>query len=174
MNIKKRAFSLSVLIVFITFINACSRNDTDLRIYMSTVKMKPAKPIEPIPQFLPLASFKFPENENRRSPFKPVEQNKNDSNAPDRHRIKQPLEEFPLENLKFVGTLKEGDSVWALIQRPDSQIIRVRVGDYMGRDYGRISQISNDFLKLEETIKTSGKWEKQSITINMYTGKKGV
>ncbi|HAU9855171.1 TPA: pilus assembly protein PilP, partial [Legionella pneumophila] len=54
---------------------------------------------------------------------------------------------------------------------PDGQISRVRVGDYMGQNYGRIVLIKNDLIKLEETVQKSGTWEKQSTTINLDTGK---
>lgn len=71
----------------------------------------------------------------------------------------------------MIGTLKKDNEIWALIRQPDGQISRVRVGDYMGQNYGRIILIKNDLIKLEETVQKSGTWEKQSTTINLDTGK---
>lgn len=154
------------------FLSACSGDNSDLVKYINEIKARPAKKIEPIPQFAPLPIFKFPENDNRRSPFKPVDLKKNsDQYAPDQKRMKQPLEAFPLDALKFVGILEQDSMIWALIKQPSMQITRVRVGDYMGQNYGRIILIKRDLIKLEETIKTSGKWEKQITTINLDTGK---
>ncbi len=51
---------------------------------MFEVKSRPAKGIEPIPQFAPLPVFKFPEHDGRRSPFKQVDQRKrSEQYAPD-------------------------------------------------------------------------------------------
>jgi type IV pilus assembly protein PilP len=40
----------------------------------------------------------------------------------------------------------------------------------MGQNYGRVIVIKRDLIKLEETIKNSGMWEKHITTINIYTG----
>lgn len=153
-------------------LSSCSGDNSDLVRYINDVKARPGKPIEPIPKFAPLPVFRFPENDNRRNPFKPIDQKKrNDIYAPDKKRPKQPLEAFPLDALKFVGTLKKDNEIWALIKQPDGQVTRVKVGDYMGQHYGRIILIKNELIKLEETVQNSGTWEKQVTTINLDTGK---
>lgn len=153
-------------------LNACSGDNSDLVKYINDTKARQVKHIDPIPQFASLPIFKFPENDNRRSPFKPVEQKKReDLYAPDQKRIKQPLEDFPLDALKFVGTLKQETEIWALIKQPDKQITRIRIGEYMGQNYGRVVGIKNDLIQLDETIKNSGTWEKHRTTIDLYTGK---
>jgi type IV pilus assembly protein PilP len=58
-----------------------------------------------------------------------------------------------------------------LIKQPNKQVSRVKVGNYMGQNYGRIIVINNELIKIEETIKNSGTWEKHSTTINLDTGK---
>lgn len=45
--------------------------DLELSRYINEVKSRKAQPIEPIPTIKPLAKFTYPENESRRSPFKP-------------------------------------------------------------------------------------------------------
>lgn len=163
------AFLLGLLSLLIT---ACSGDNSDLLKYINDVKARPSKLIEPLPKFAPLPIFKFPENDKRRNPFKPVVLTKNaDLYAPDQKRLKQPLEAFPLDALKFVGILEQGAVIWALIKQPDMQISRVRVGDYMGQNYGRIIVIKRDLIKLEETVKDTGSWEKKITTINLDTGK---
>jgi type IV pilus assembly protein PilP len=171
MIIKQRQNKILLISFISLLLNACSGDNSDLVKYMNDIKARPALKIEPIPQFAPLPIFKFPENDNRRNPFKPIDQKKRtDLFAPDQKRIKQPLEAFLLDSLKFVGTLKEGSEVWALIKLPNNQISRIRVGEYMGQNYGRVIVIKRDLIKLEETIKNSGMWEKHITTINIYTG----
>lgn len=143
--------------------------NSELRRYMHEVKTRPAKPIEPIPVFESLPKFVYPEEEKRRSPFKPIiAEQQEDRLAPNIDRPKQPLEAFPLDALKFVGILKEGTTVWGLISQPGGLISRVRPGDYMGKNYGQIVRISETAIELEETIKVAGKWEKKRITLTLH------
>lgn len=175
MIIKKQQINILLIGSLSLLLMACSGDNSDLTKYINDIKARPAIKIEPIPQFAPLPIFKFPENDNRRNPFKPVDQKKRaDVDAPDQKRVKQPLEAFPLDALKFVGTLKQGNEIWALIKLPGKQVSRIRVGEYMGQNYGRVILIKNEFIKLEETIKNSGTWEKHITTINLDTGKVGV
>lgn len=158
--------SLSLLLV------ACSADNSDLRHYIHEVKNRKTRQIEPIPSFSPLPTFVFPESANRRNPFKLIGPQKQvDLNAPDKNRPKEPLESYPLDALKFVGTLRQDNETWALIKLPNSDITHVRVGNYMGQNYGRIVSIKNDAIQLIETKQTSGKWEKHRTTIELYTGK---
>jgi type IV pilus assembly protein PilP len=158
---------------FSLLLAACSGNNEDLTRYIHQVKQRKSRAIEPIPIFASLPGFKFPADENRRNPFKATNQKKRaDPFAPDQRRIKQALEVYPLDALKFVGTLTQDNEIWGLIKQPDSQITRVHVGNYMGQNYGRIIMIKNNSIKLEETIKnTSGTWEKHVTTLELYTGK---
>ncbi|AWN73753.1 pilus assembly protein PilP [Legionella anisa] len=159
--------SLSLLLV------ACSGNNDDLVRYIKEVKHRKTREIEPIPSFAPLPTFKFPDSGNRRNPFKPIAQKKEevDVNAPDKNRPKEPLETYPLDALKFVGTLTQGNEIWALIKLPSSDITHVGIGNYMGQNYGRVVSITNNAIQLIETTQTSGKWEKHKITLELYTGK---
>jgi type IV pilus assembly protein PilP len=163
---------LLIIGILTSMLSACSGDNSDLMKYIHDIKTRPGRAIEPIPQFSPLPIFRFPDEENRRNPFKPIDtKKKNDGDAPDSKRQKQPLEAFPLDALKFVGILKQGSEIWALIKQPDHQISRVRVGDYMGQNFGRVISITNTIIKLEETVRTTGKWEKQVTTIELDTGK---
>lgn len=165
----------SILLCMLSvLISSCSGDNSDLVKYINDIKSRPGLPIEPIPQFAPLPSFIFPEQDTRRSPFKAVDLKKiAEQYAPDQKRIKEPLEAFPLDALRFVGTLRQGSELWALIRDPQKQVLPVKVGNYMGQDYGRILSIKNDEITLEETIKNSGAWEKRKTTLHLDTGKEG-
>ncbi|MFI4919380.1 MAG: pilus assembly protein PilP [Legionellales bacterium] len=156
------------------FLGACSGDNSDLANYIEHIKHRPVVPIEPLPQFAPLPVFIYPEHDNRRNPFKPVDLKiMKDEFAPDQKRKKQALELFPLDALKFVGVLEQGTVIWALIKQPDGKIDRIGVGNYMGQNYGRVILIKNDLMKLEETTKDSGKWTKHITVLNLNVGKLG-
>ena len=86
--------------------------------------------------------------------------------APDTARSREPLEDFPLDALKLVGTMSLDGQNWALINAPDGQIYRVVVGSYLGQNTGKIIQInkSTGSLEIEERLQgASGRWEVRSI-----------
>lgn len=58
--------------LLVLLLSACSGDSSDLVKYINEVKSRPGRPIEPIPKFAPLPIFRFPENDNRRNPFKPI------------------------------------------------------------------------------------------------------
>ncbi|MBK9022363.1 MAG: pilus assembly protein PilP [Sulfuritalea sp.] len=86
-----------------------------------------------------------------------------DKTAPDRSRPQQPLELFPIEDLKVMGIIMAGPVPYALIQTPPpNKPKHVRVGEYMGRSFGRITQISRDSVTVLETVKdANGAWVAQ-------------
>jgi type IV pilus assembly protein PilP len=86
-----------------------------------------------------------------------------DKAAPDRSRPQQPLEIFPIEDLKVVGVITAGAVPYALIQTPPpNKPKHVRVGEYMGRSYGRITAITKDGVTVLETVRdANGAWVPQ-------------
>ena len=155
--------------VIMSLIAACDTSDSDQSMarYIYMVKSRPAIPIDPLPDFKPLPTFKYPEADLRRSPFKPKILVQTDQFAPNAKRPKQPLEAFPLDALKFVGLLEQGPVVWALMKQPDGLISRVKPGDYMGQNYGQIVAIKEKVIQLDELVQLNGKWIKKRIVINL-------
>lgn len=149
---------------------ACGSSSDDLNHYINTIKSRPAKPIEPIPAFAQLSTFSYPENVVRRNPFIPLSpKQQEDLFEPNSQRPKQPLEAFPLDTLKFVGILRQDGKIWGLIMQPGGLVSRIKVGDYMGQNYGQVLAIKDKWINLEETIKINGKWKKRGMIINLRT-----
>ena len=147
---------------------ACnSKEDQRLNRYIAKINARPPRPIEAIPSFIPIAKFSYPEKDTRRNPFKLKPIIEKDELAPNQSRPKEPLELLPLDALKFVGILEQNNRTWGLISKPDGSLVRVTVGNYMGKNYGQIMAIDDDHLILEETVRVSGKWQKQRITLKM-------
>jgi len=86
-----------------------------------------------------------------------------DKSAPDQTRAPQPLEAFPLDDLKVVGVILNGSVPYALIQTPPpNKPKHVRVGEYMGKSFGKITAITMDGITVLESIKdTNGAWVPQ-------------
>ena len=102
-----------------------------------------------------------------RNPFSfPVNSNLNTTALrPDPNRARQPLESFPLDGLKMVGTIGVGGRT-ALLMAPDKIVYRVGIGEYVGQQDGRIVDVQPGEVLLVELVPDgSGGWVEQSASI---------
>ncbi len=137
----------------------------DLQAYVDEVKARRPGPIPPIPEVIQPESFEYVPGE-RRDPFVPESEGEAaptvaDVNGPrpDENRRKEELESFSLDNLRMVGTLEQEADNWGLVQTSDGTIHRVRAGNYMGRNHGRIIRINEDKIELTELVPSgTGGW----------------
>jgi type IV pilus assembly protein PilP len=92
--------------------------------------------------------------------------------APELNRRKEPLEAVPLDAVAMVGSLiKQGQPV-ALV-RVDTLLYQVRVGNYLGQNYGRITKISETDLALREIVQdAAGEWTERTANIQLQEGSK--
>jgi len=148
---------LNIILLLLMFNTCYSAKDLDLNAKIKKIKSMPLQTIADLPEFKSPEKFRYPENDSRRNPFVPKEL----TFIPNNKRVKEPLESYPLDALKFVGVLKEGQITWALIQQPNGFISRVHIGNYIGQNYGKIIDIKEKMVKLEETVKISNKWKKR-------------
>lgn len=100
-------------------------------------------------------------------PFKPrkIEPSRGSSKlAPDLNRRKEPLESYPIESLKMVGTLERDKTVYGLVRTTDKTVYQVRPGNYLGQNFGIVTSITESDIRLRELVQdSSGDWaERQS------------
>jgi len=74
---------------------------------------------------------------------------------PDLNRPKEPLEAFPLETLRMVGTLSQDKETFGLI-KAGANLFRVKKGNYMGLNFGVITEIDENGIKLKELVQDGG------------------
>lgn len=85
---------------------------------------------------------------------------------PDPNRPRQVLEQFSLDSLRMVGTMGAGSAMTALIRAPDRTTYRVRVGQYIGQNDGRVVNIDASGLDLIELVRDGGNgWAEQPASI---------
>jgi type IV pilus assembly protein PilP len=152
---------LAALVGAMTLLAGCGGNgDLDeLRDYIEETKRRPGKQIEPLPVFRPLPPFSYAAM-TLRSPFeRPVEElarvKGGKSVKPDMTRAKEYLESFNIANMTMVGTVSKGGTLWALIDTgPGAQrsVEPVTVGNYMGRNHGKIISATPNQLELMEIV----------------------
>jgi len=86
---------------------------------------------------------------------------------PDLNRPKEPLEAYPLESLKMVGVLQQKKANFALV-KADTGLYRVKVGNYLGQNFGVITTITDSQIQLRELIQDSvGDWTERQSTLQL-------
>lgn len=84
------------------------------------------------------------------------------------HRVKEDLEEHELDALRMVGSLSFRNVLWGLVKDPDNVIHWVKVGNYMGRNIGKILRITEELIELRELVQDSrGLWEERSASLGL-------
>lgn len=151
----------------------CTGGMNDLVVYTEEVKQRPPGAVPPIPEFMPYLSFEYAA-QDLRDPFQqvraPTLENVTGDSAtalkPDFDRPKELLEDFPLDTLRMKGTLAQNESLWGLVQAPDGTIHRVRPGNHLGQNYGKIDGVSQESIELTEIIPDGlGGWMERSATL---------
>ncbi len=151
-----------ILLGFSLGLQGCNNDDfSDLKKHIRKVKAKPKQEIAPLPESKPVEPFLF-NLDGSRDPFKPTDIPEEEeeilgdddvpSNGikPDLNRRKEELESYPLDTLEMVGTVKT-DVLWGLVRSKDG-VRRVRVGNYVGGNYGKIMQITEKKIILVEIV----------------------
>ncbi len=156
-----RRFIVMLLGFSVLGLSGCSQDMSDLDQYITEVKARQPGPIDPIPQMAPYEPFAYARHDAA-SPFQSfvqeekkalAEQNRSTSTLqPDFSRNREPLEEFPLDGIRMLGTLDFRQQRYALLNAPDGVVHRATHGDHMGQNFGKIVQITESEVRLEEIV----------------------
>ncbi|MDR7331060.1 pilus assembly protein PilP [Roseateles asaccharophilus] len=83
------------------------------------------------------------------------------------NRRKEPLEAYPLDNMNMVGSLTREGRRYALL-RVDNLLYQVKVGDYLGQNFGRITKINETEITLREVVQdAAGEWIERTSTLQL-------
>jgi type IV pilus assembly protein PilP len=142
----------------------------DLRAWMAEQGKGARGKLDPLPQMRPYEPFTY-NAYDLPDPFKPrkIEPTKSGSKlAPDLARRKEPLEAYPLESLNMVGTLSKDNTIYALVRTPERDLYQVRAGNYLGQNYGVITGVNDNEVRLKELVQDgAGDWTERSSTLQL-------
>ncbi|MFG0382186.1 type 4a pilus biogenesis lipoprotein PilP [Pseudomonas sp. zbq_18] len=168
-----KAFRLMFLSLLAVVLYGCGAGSdfADLQSYMDEVRARPKGSIEPLPKFQPYEAFTY-SAAALRSPFQPpvkVDLNSGRKGSkdvkPDEARVKQFLEGFNIETFEMVGTLANDGSKFGLIKGAGG-VHRVKAGDYLGRNHGRIISIDESKIDVVEIVPDGeGGWLERPRTL---------
>jgi type IV pilus assembly protein PilP len=154
MNGTARLRHVALLGAALSLLAACSNDMDDLRTEVKSIKDAPGSGIEPLPEVKPYETFTYAAA-NQRSPFEPgLSAAASSPNAvrPDANRPREFLEQFSLDTMRMVGTVKLKGSLYGLVQTRDGLVHRVLPGNHVGQADGRITTIDEGKISLIEIV----------------------
>lgn len=87
--------------------------------------------------------------------------------ASELNRRKEPLEAFPLDSMSMVGNVSRQGRPTALL-KVDGLLYQVKVGDYLGQNYGRVLRVSETEVSLREVVQdAAGEWVERKSTLQL-------
>jgi type IV pilus assembly protein PilP len=87
--------------------------------------------------------------------------------AAEANRRKDPLEYFTIDGMNMVGSVTQQGRPFALL-KVDNLLYQVKVGDYLGQNYGRILKITETEIALREIVQdAAGEWIERSTSLQL-------
>ncbi|MCS6785791.1 MAG: pilus assembly protein PilP [Thiobacillaceae bacterium] len=160
---------LSCLAVLL--LTGCAGEDmSDLRQFLQEAGRDSQEKLDPLPVVKAPTVFSY-DPSGLADPFSPRNLRPAGSGggpAPDMNRPREYLENFPLDGLRMVGTLKRGGQLVALVRTPDNAIYQVRVGSRIGQNFGVVTAISDTAIQIRETVQDGvGDWIQTTASLSL-------
>jgi len=141
-------FAAALLSAAYLALTACSSADHELARFIEDIKHQPGGRVEPLPELKPYESFLY-QDFTLRSPFLPSSPG---SGAALPQRNREFLEQYSLDTLKMVGTLRLTSQIYGLVETKDGIVHRVTTGNHMGQAQGKITEITPSKISLIEIV----------------------
>ncbi len=184
LHTKTMDFNKAIACIFVCLLSSgcVSRDISDLESQVSEIMARPGGRIEPLPEIKPYEAYAYESGKlDARDPFnlfyameKPtIDENTNvddglteEMEKEIKLRNREELEHFELDGLRMVGTIDNEDNNWAIVLDPDGVVHRVKVGNYIGTNIGKITNIYEDRIELREIVQdSSGRWEERAAAL---------
>jgi type IV pilus assembly protein PilP len=163
-------FLASSLVLCLTLAGCGDDGFDDLRAFMAATGKDGNNQIEPLPAVKKADLFEY-QQAALTDPFmsRSLRPTGKGGQMPDANRPKQPLEEFPLDALRMVGTLKKpGQPIRAIIKDPKGTLHTIQVGGHIGQNYGKVTAVKEDGLQIKELMQNAnGEWTDASAMLSM-------
>lgn len=144
----------ALVLAALVAMGGCADDNADLRARVAEIKSRPGGRIEPLPEVKPYETFAY-SAADQRSPFEagaPAAALAPNALRPDPTRPREFLEQFSLDTLRMVGTLRLAGREHGLVQTKDGLVHRVLPGNYIGQSDGRITAIEEGKISLIEIV----------------------
>jgi type IV pilus assembly protein PilP len=180
-----RYIRLTIVLLAILGIAGCVSGDmSDLEKQVSKIMSKPGGRLEPLPEIKPYEAYVYESGKSMaRNPFKrfyvveqslaieesegPVDDGLTEEMRSEiQNRNREELEGFELDSIKMVGTLQNEDNNWGIVIDPDGIVHRVKTGNYIGLNIGKITSVQEEQIEVREIMKdNSGRYEERKALL---------
>lgn len=83
------------------------------------------------------------------------------------NRRKEPLEAYPVDSMTMVGSVNKQGRPYALL-KVDNLLYQVKLGDYIGHNYGKITRISETEISFREIVQdAAGEWIERTSSLQL-------
>lgn len=172
--LRRRMAGLACIALGVT---GCVNTDmSDLDAYIAQVKQIKSSQIQPLPE-ISIAEIFVYEPGGRTDPFVPFIQADAEPEVvvagaggvqPPTNHVREELEYYPLDSLRMVGTMAQDDESWALVTDPDGAVHRVQTGNYMGKNFGKVTAIEESRIMLVEIVPDNlGGWQERAAELGL-------
>lgn len=176
--------SLICVALGVSLLGGCSSGDeSELNAWMqqqrATTRPK-VTPIEEPKQFKP-ADYFAPQSEDPFASLRLTQALRRDTAGStnnttlltlQQNRRKEPLEAYPLDTIRMVGSMNKTGVPIGLV-RVDKLLYQVRVGDHLGMNYGRVTAITESKMQLTEIVQDpTGDWIERPTTLDLQEGQR--
>ena len=167
---------LPLSLVFLLF-SCAEANLDDLETFVVDTKSKVYPVKNEVPTLKKIDTLNFTQ-EGERNPFsqpqlevvREVKDTPKSCPQPNFDRKKQALELYSLGLMQMKGTLSINGELWALVQVSGNEVHKVRPGNYLGLNYGKVLKINKDKIDLLELAPDrNGCWEERVTQMTLVS-----
>jgi type IV pilus assembly protein PilP len=162
-------------VLLLTALAACTGEQEELQQWMDQQKrevkpsvqpLSPPKKFDPQP-YLALTGVDPFSTQKLTVALKQEARQPNSMLAAEINRRKEPLEAYPLDSMSMVGSVVKQGRQYALL-KVDNLLYQVKVGDYLGQNYGKITRITETDIALREIVQdAAGEWIERSGSLQL-------
>jgi len=166
-------YKFASIVLCCLLLASCGGKHSDLSEYFDEVRARPAGEVEPLPEYPPYKPYNYLAM-NMRAPFErpqnivEIKVDFTPNIKPIVDRARQPLEAFSIDTLTMVGGLARNEEVWGLILDPNGRVHRVAVGDYLGLNNGKVTEIHESFVAFMELVPAGeNRWRERPRSLRL-------
>lgn len=170
MSLYRMLLKTFLLVSIMGLLQACTPEaGDDLDQFIATAANNMTKTVPPLPEVLPYTPLQYNVDGALDDPFRARKAVAGGSLQPNTDRPREPLEAFPLESLSYVGSMSKKSAKYALIKTPEEALQQVRVGNYLGPNFGLITAINENAIDIREVVQddATGDWVEREASINL-------
>ena len=142
---------LFMITIMLFSIIACKGKYDDLQAYVQQLQSAKAPPVTDEIEKMHLPTAIVYQSGNLRSPFM------ESASFTGRNAFHSPLFSYPLNMMRFIGTITKDDQLQAYIWMPDNKVYQFKIGDILGNHYGKINAIYPDHIEIIERYLVTGR-----------------